>query len=246
MSPHPSNFHAIYYHSMALSEEAAQKQIGQMVSFILNEAKDKASEIEARALEDFNIEKLKLVQQMKEKVRTDHHKKAKQMQSEKAVAHSTRVNKKRLKKVAARQQVLEEVRKETIKTLNKIDQNRDKYQTLLTELMVQAMVQLLEDEFVVRCRECDKTLVEQCVKPAIEKYNHVLSAVDVTRKVEIRISKSFLPPPHSKETEGKAACCGGVILTSADKKIVVDNTLDARLDLCLRECLPDIRRILFP
>lgn len=53
---------------MALSDEAAQKQITQMVNFILNEAKDKASEIEARALEDFNIEKLKLVQQMKEKV----------------------------------------------------------------------------------------------------------------------------------------------------------------------------------
>ena len=47
----------------------SSKQIQQMVSFILNEAKDKAEEIESKAMEDFNIEKLKLVQQMKDKTR---------------------------------------------------------------------------------------------------------------------------------------------------------------------------------
>lgn len=63
----------------------AQAQIQQMVKFILNEAKDKAQEIEARALEDFNIEKLKLVQQMKDKIRHEFDKKAKQLEVQRSM-----------------------------------------------------------------------------------------------------------------------------------------------------------------
>lgn len=62
----------------------AQRQIQQMVKFILNEARDKAQEIEARSLEDFNIEKLKLVQQMKDKIRQEYDKKAKKTRNTKS------------------------------------------------------------------------------------------------------------------------------------------------------------------
>jgi V-type H+-transporting ATPase subunit E len=40
--------------------------------------------------------------------------------------------------------------------------------------------------------------------------------------------------------------CGGVILTSLDRRIVCNNTLQSRLDLCFEELLPQIRGILFP
>lgn len=56
-----------------------------MVNFVINEARDKAQEIEAKALEDFNIEKLKLVQQMKNKVRQEYQHKAKQMETQRAM-----------------------------------------------------------------------------------------------------------------------------------------------------------------
>lgn len=39
---------------------------------------------------------------------------------------------------------------------------------------------------------------------------------------------------------------GGVVLTSLDKRIVCNNTLKSRLDLCFEELLPHIRNILFP
>lgn len=63
----------------------AQRQIQQMVNFITNEARDKSQEIEAKALEDFNIEKLKLVQQMKNQVRQEYQLKAKQMETQRAM-----------------------------------------------------------------------------------------------------------------------------------------------------------------
>jgi vacuolar-type H+-ATPase subunit E/Vma4 len=52
-----------------MDDESSQRQIQQMVGFILNEAKDKAEEIDSKTLEEFNIERLKQAQQMKEKIR---------------------------------------------------------------------------------------------------------------------------------------------------------------------------------
>ncbi|KAF4701916.1 V-ATPase V1 sector subunit E, partial [Perkinsus olseni] len=84
----------------------AQKQIQQMVNFILNEAKDKSEEIEAKAMEDFNIEKLKLVQQMKEKVRKEYAQKAKKIETQRAIARSTGINRSRLQKIGERDAML--------------------------------------------------------------------------------------------------------------------------------------------
>eukprot|EP00921_Rhytidocystis_pertsovi_P016444 GHVQ01025957.1.p1 GENE.GHVQ01025957.1~~GHVQ01025957.1.p1 ORF type:complete len:100 (-),score=21.60 GHVQ01025957.1:98-397(-) len=89
-----------------MDEEQAQRQVQQMCNFILNEAKDKAQEIEAQALEDFNIEKLKLVQQMKDKIRQEYQKKAKQIEVERSTARSAAINRARLQKISARQQVI--------------------------------------------------------------------------------------------------------------------------------------------
>lgn len=49
----------------------------------------------------------------------------------------------------------------------------------------------------------------------------------------------FLTPDQGGE-------CGGVVLYSLDKRIVCNNTLKSRLDLCFEELLPHIRRVLFP
>lgn len=68
-----------------MEDAEAKRQIDQMVNFILNEAKDKAAEIEAKSMEDFNVEKLKVLQAMKEKVRAEFKKKAKQIETEKAM-----------------------------------------------------------------------------------------------------------------------------------------------------------------
>lgn len=48
-----------------MDEAQSVRQIQQMVNFILNEAKDKAEEIDAKTLEEFNVEKLKYVQGQK-------------------------------------------------------------------------------------------------------------------------------------------------------------------------------------
>lgn len=54
-----------------------------MVAFIENEAKEKADEIETKADEEFNIEKVRLVQQEKKKVTTLYERKEKQVEIQK-------------------------------------------------------------------------------------------------------------------------------------------------------------------
>merc|ERR1719191_843193 len=84
----------------------AQGQIQQMISFIISEADDKAAEIHKKGEEEFSIEVHRLITEQKEKVRQAYERKSKQIETEYAIAKSTAVNKQRLEKIKARQEVL--------------------------------------------------------------------------------------------------------------------------------------------
>jgi len=62
---------------MALSDVDVQKQIHHMMAFIEQEANEKAEEIEARAEEEFTIEKGRLVQQNRVKINDFYDRKEK-------------------------------------------------------------------------------------------------------------------------------------------------------------------------
>lgn len=228
-----------------MDDAESQRQIDQMVKFILNEAKDKAAEIEAKSMEDFNIEKLKLLQQMKDKVRQDYKKKAKQLETEKAIARSTAVNKARLKKIAARQVKINEAVKIASRSLADLSKDSHKYPKLLTDLIVQAMIRLLEPEVLVRCRKEDESIMNDCIANAEKKYKQIMQEAGVSTSVKASIDKSRYLPPSMTSNENERTCAGGVILTSTNGKIVCDNTLDTRLDLVVSECLPQLRKILY-
>merc|ERR1711992_212593 len=84
----------------------AQKQIEQMTSFILSEATDKANDIAKKGEEEFSIEVHRLITEQKEKVRQSYEKKVKQIETKYAIAKSMAINKKRLEKIKARQEVM--------------------------------------------------------------------------------------------------------------------------------------------
>nr|CEL68640.1 TPA: V-type proton ATPase subunit E1 [Neospora caninum Liverpool] len=233
---------------MAMDDAEAQRQIQQMVKFILNEARDKAQEIEARSLEDFNIEKLKLVQQMKDKIRQEYEKKAKKLETQRAIDRSTAVNKARLRRISAQDQVLSEVYTQALSQLSAVSGNQAKYQKLLEDLIVQGLLRLLESEVVIRCREMDKALVEAVIPNAVKRYSEIMrSEAGLNKTVTATLDKSgrYLPPPPSDDNPGMS-CCGGVVLMTRDGRITCDNTFDARLRMVIVECAPTIRNTLFP
>jgi V-type H+-transporting ATPase subunit E len=231
---------------MAMDDKEAERQIQQMVNFILNEAKDKAEEIEAKALEDFNIEKLKLVQQMKDKIRQEYVRKAKQVETQCAIARSTAINRSRLEKIKARQEVLGKVQEDVTGKLLQELKSEPKHKKLTTDLITQGLLMLLEDEVAIKCRECDQRLVTGCLNDAAAEYTKVIKAqTGVTKSVKLIIDKSgFLPPPPG-QSAGKS-CIGGVVLSCDGGKIKVNNTLDERLKLTMELDKPAIRGLLFP
>ncbi|KAK6588540.1 hypothetical protein RS030_4532 [Cryptosporidium xiaoi] len=219
-----------------------------MIDFILNEAKDKANEIEAKALQDYNIEKLKLVQNYKDLLRQDLKKKVKKLEVERAIARSTALNKARLKKMAARAQVLTEVVQLTRKKLCELSTNSSVYEPLLVDLLAQSMIKLLEPVVIVKCRQSDLALVESAIPKAIKKFKEILqNECGITMNVDAKIDKeNFLYPAPTSVEQNSRYCSGGVMVTNLDGKIVCNNTLDARLDLVIQNDAPIIRSKLFP
>jgi len=232
--------------SAGMNDKEAERQIQQMVNFILNEAKDKAEEIEAKALEDFNIEKLKLVQQMKDKIRQEYVRKAKQVETQCAIARSTAINRSRLEKIKARQEVLGKVQEDVTRKLMQEINDPGKHKKLITNLIAQGLLLLLEDDVVVKCRDCDKSMVQGCLTDAANLYTQTVKAqTGVTKTVSLSLAKTFLPGPPSAGNSG-ASCIGGVMLSCSNDSIKVNNTLDERLKLTMELDKPAIRGLLFP
>mmetsp|Transcript_43926 Transcript_43926/g.108186 ORF Transcript_43926/g.108186 Transcript_43926/m.108186 type:complete len:225 (-) Transcript_43926:152-826(-) len=222
---------------MAMSDAEATKQIDQMVNFILSEAKEKASDIERKAEEDFNIEKLKIVEGTKKKIRTEFENKAKKVVTQVAINKSTAVNRARLRKIAERQEIIAKVKDQAAGLLAKKVGNQGEYKALIVDLIVQGALQLLEKEVLVRCRPEDKSVVEGCLKDASAKYaDFIKKSCGATVSLTLTMDSKTLP----------ASAIGGVVLACHGGKITLDNTLNARLGLVMENDKPEIRKQLFP
>merc|ERR1712062_799895 len=212
-----------------MDEPEAQKQIEQMVNFVVSEAKDRAAEIESSALEQFSIEKLKYLQAGKEKYRNEVQLRIKQMKTKKVVEESQMINKSRLKKAAAREKVLHRVKDDIKKMLIDLESNSERYSGLLNELAAEAMLQLFESEVILRVRQSDRNLLD--LDKTKELFSNALkeSGVDINDiNINIEIDDDYLPKTS----------VGGVLAYSTDKLISVDNTLDSRLDTYMKLNLP--------
>ncbi|CAK7299036.1 V-type proton ATPase subunit E 1 isoform 2-T2 [Lycaon pictus] len=125
---------------MALSDADVQKQIKHMMAFIEQEANEKAEEIDAKAEEEFNIEKGRLVQTQRLKIMEYYEKKEKQIEQQKKIQMSNLMNQARLKVLRARDD------------------------------LITGLYQLLEPRMIVRCRKQDFPLVKAAVQKAIPMY----------------------------------------------------------------------------
>jgi V-type H+-transporting ATPase subunit E len=212
-------------------------QVTQMREFILNEAKDKAEEIDAKALQEFTIEKFKIVSQTKQKIRDDFQKKMKQEEVKSAIARSSAINKSRLDKIKSRQDVIGKVAEETRKALAEKLKAEATNKAFVTKLIVQGLLMLLEDNVQVRCRASDDKLVTSCLEDAAKEYSAVIAketGAKKTAKLSLDSSEKLSP-----------SLLGGIVLVCQGSTITIDNTIDARMGLVLEQAKPNIRKLMF-
>jgi V-type H+-transporting ATPase subunit E len=216
---------------MALSDADVQKQIKHMMAFIDQEANEKAEEIDAKAEEEFNIEKGHLVQQQRVKIMEYYERKEKQIELNKKIQTSNLLNTARLKVLKAREDHIKTLLGETQKKLNVLTNDTNGYKKLLEGLIAQGLFQLIEESVVVRCRKKDLPLVQEAAEKAASAYKNAA-------KKDIRVtvdSESFL----------SAEISGGVELIAQKGKIKIVNTLESRLELISQQMLPELKELLF-
>ncbi|PPD90142.1 hypothetical protein GOBAR_DD12900 [Gossypium barbadense] len=192
-----------------MNDGDVSKQIQQMVRFIRQEAEEKANEISVSAEEEFNIEKLQIVEAERRKIKQEYERKAKQVEIRKKIEYSMQLNASRIKVLQGQEEL--------------------------------SLVRLREPSVLLRCREVDRKLVETIIDEAKREYAEKFNVPPP----KIVIDSVYLPPPppaNGDEFAHQPYCSGGVVLASEDGKIVLENTLDARLEVAFKQKLPEIRR----
>ncbi|XP_047344936.1 V-type proton ATPase subunit E [Vespa velutina] len=216
---------------MALSDADVQKQINHMMAFIEQEANEKAEEIDAKAEEEFNIEKGRLVQQQRLKIMEYYEKKEKQVELQKKIQSSNMLNQARLKVLKVREDHVRNVLDEARKRLGEITQNPNKYSQILRLLITQGLYQLTESHVFIRIRQVDLPIVESLLDSIQQEYKQATKK-DALLKID---QETFLP----------AESCGGVELLTSKGRIKINNTLESRLELIAQQLVPEIRSALF-
>ncbi|XP_044737435.1 V-type proton ATPase subunit E [Chrysoperla carnea] len=216
---------------MALSDADVQKQIKHMMAFIEQEANEKAEEIDAKAEEEFNIEKGRLVQQQRLKIMEYYEKKEKQVELQKKIQSSNMLNQARLKVLKVREDHVRSVLDEARARLATISKNQAQYRELLTLLTLQGLYQIFETNVTIRIREEDKAIVESVIDNIQDKYS-VLVNKDVVLKID---TENYLPQES----------CGGVEIYAMRGRVKIANTLESRLELVAAQLIPEIRNALF-
>merc|ERR1711865_122397 len=112
----------------------------------------------------------KLVQQMKDKIRQEYVRKAKTVETQAAIARSTAINRSRLEKIKARQEVLGKVQDDVTAKLQAELRSEATHKKLITKLITQGLLMLLEDDVSVQCRQVDEKLVQGCLADAAGSY----------------------------------------------------------------------------
>ena len=209
------------------------------------EAHEKAFETQVFAQRLYEKERDKMVQEGFKAMNEEFDKKTQKLQQDLNIERSGKVNAVRLRKMQERNRCVDEVRRETQEHMLRsvVNPSNSQYRAAVKNLVIQGMIKLLEPALIVIVRKEDLNLIRELVPECQREYEAIMkreAAGDREYKTELQVSsENFL----SAEQGGE---CGGVVLTSLDRRIVCNNTLKSRLDLCFEELLPQIRAQLFP
>ncbi|KAI8062865.1 ATPase, V1/A1 complex, subunit E [Gongronella butleri] len=213
-----------------LNDDEVFNEMKKMVAFIKQEALEKAREIKVKADEEFNIEKAKIVRQESLNIEAVFERKIKQAEVQKRISQSNHVNKARLRMLQERDTVLDDLFEAGNARIHDLSKQGDAYADMLKQLVLQGAYTLMEPEIAIRCRKADVDHVNAAIEYAVEQYNNTFA-----QTIAFSVTDEYLP----------ASSAGGVILTGLQGKIVVDNTLEARLEIAKQQMLPKLRVTLF-
>lgn len=202
-----------------------------MKAFIEKEAQEKAKEIRLKADEEYEIEKASIVRSETAAIDSVYEQKLKKASLAQQITKSTISNKTRLKVLAEKEKVLDEIFEDAKKELATIATKKGEYKSLLAGLIEEGVLALMENKVSIKVREADVSVAKEAAEEAAKGYKE-----KAQKDVTITVNESeYL----SKDSPG------GVVVVNELGKIEVNNTLEERLKLLSEEALPGIRLELF-
>jgi len=214
-----------------MNTDAAASQVKHMKEFILHEATEKADEISCKADQDYIVEKQRLVEEEKLRLKKDFDRRQANVELESKIANATETNEKKLKILAEASSEMEKTFEEAFEQLRNVPSDTGKYQSLLSQLITEGAARLALPECKVICRAEDKAVVSAAIGAIKTGTKFVVDDTPLT--VDDSVTNV------SKE------CIGGVLVTSPDGKVVVSQTLNSRLQICYDTAFPVIKPMLF-
>ena len=207
-----------------------------MVQFIHQEAKEKASEIKLKTDEEFNIEKLRMVEAEKQKIRAAYEVKEKQVEVQKRIAQSNEVRFSRLKALKERDDAMQKVLAEAAAKLPGLVSSSE-YPALLEALIYEGLTQLADTKVIVKGVAGGETATKAALAKALPRFEK-WAKENKSAEFAAAISVTF-------STESLKSGIGGVELIGFGGKITLNNTLQNRLMLAYETQLPTLRAKLF-
>ena len=207
-----------------------ERQIQSMIDFIEREADEKIQELKQMAEEEYDTEKMRLVESEKAKVRADAEKKKKNIEIQQRVARANHTKEQRVRLMEERARLLEELKASTRKKVGGLINDKNKYKQLMADLLLQSVVAIQADSNVF-VRKADEQVARALLKETETAYEKKTG-----KKVSLTLSKDSLDEEES---------WGGVVLKTLDGKIICNNALAYRAESVFKEQLPTVRYLLF-
>ena len=207
----------------ALAGSQSSKQIQQMVNFILQEAHEKANEIQVRSDHDYELEVQTGVKNGKQKINEEMEQKGRDREIEDRISRSKSITEARTEKMEAREKLMNQLKTDIVSRIQDYNSNVS-YATLLKNLMIQAFQTLYNESNVeVICRQSDEGTVKGELNKAVEEFNNMVGP-DKKYKTKISAqfsSRNFLPAEPILGTPSGP----GLVVIAQGGAIVCDNTL---------------------
>ncbi|KAL7669418.1 hypothetical protein ACOME3_010073 [Neoechinorhynchus agilis] len=218
---------------MPVGEVYIQEQIKRMIAFIHQEASEKVEEIEAKAEEEFIVEKTKILQKERERLSKIYKKKQKLIELEKIKAICAITNDDRLSILKAKESFMASLRDDVFEVMKNLESSHDEYKKIL-KFCIEECLQMIRQpkvmlpvvknqkidygEIVIICREKDVAMIKDLVEG------------------RARIDESNCLSDDS---------AGGFIASTLKNRIKVDSTFETRSSIALTKAAPQLRAILF-
>jgi V-type H+-transporting ATPase subunit E len=180
--------------------------------------------------------KQNLVHNGKMQLTEEYNQKAKDLEIAHRVARSTAVSDSRVGKMKARDDLLGNLKEGTLTKLAAFCKSSG-YETFVKQLIIEGLIKIEEPVVEVQCRKCDEAIVKKVLASAVSEYHELMTAAGHTPKCSASVCATFLPDD---------ATVGGVVLVAQGFRVMVDNTVEERLQIAYYDQLPKVRSSLFP